>query len=361
MKKLKILLSISLIACSCQRYAKDISYTIEADTLDYIPTYSQYGFYEDEQDNIYFYCKPMSCDSLLVYSLLDSTWTLYKYLKIPEVYSDTVDMDYSVRRWALVNMDTVIAYANYKHFTFLDIKNNSVIQSIPIIADTAFDVRSFNPMQWNKHRGTLGLMFFGLKDTGDIEMMSEYSPSKGLKVFSLKYPREIMDTYLMDYGCEPYTVFFKDTLVVAFQNSPLMYCYDIKTQKTTRLFLKNKYYTPLPKLDTTRYSKIGAPNFLYEIHLVNYFYNSLVYDHHKEVYYRFFSNALPLENDEGFFNTWDDKVFGVNLIDKNFNIIGDVCFQPHDCRHIYYPTKKGLYHAYQYDEYTEISLLTFKY
>ena len=351
---------------ACKPDANDISYTITSDTLDIIPSFSGCGFYESEHDSVYFYCKPKSCDSLCLYALTDSGWTLCDILKIPEVYADTVDTDYDVRRWELVNKDTVIAYVDFRHFSFLDIKNGSVIKSIPVIADTAYDVRCFNHMQWNHRRQSMGLMYFNsqtipVKYNGDMEMMAEYSLKHGTCVFPFKYPYEITDTYLVTFSCEPFVVFYGDTMVVAFQTSPMMLCYDIKNNKTDSLYIKNKYYKALPKIDTTKINKVSAPNYMYEVLLTNFYYTTLIYDHHKEMYYRFFAKDLPLKDREGLLTTWDDKEYGLTLIDKNFNVVGDVIFNHKDYKVVYYPTYKGLYHAEQYKGKTILSLLNFDY
>lgn len=348
---------------ACNYTGSKVQYNIAYDTVTHIPPYSQYGIYEDSTCGVCFYCKPKGCDYLLVYRRTHSGWVEHARLKIPAAYADTIDIDNAVSKWTLVNTDTAIAYVNYRHFTFLDLKHGKVIRSVPVLSDTAFDVRCFNHLQWNSRRKSLGLMYFGLpsQSVEHMKMMAEYSLERGTRVFPFTYPYEITQTYLVNYSCESFAVFHGDTMVVAFQTSPMMLCHDIKRNTTDSLYIKNKYYSPLPIPDTARINEISAPNYLYEVLLTRFFYATLVYDPYNEVYYRFFCKDMPMKDREGLITTWNDKVFGVTLIDKHFNIIGDVCFAPGEYKICYYPTREGLLHVKQYDEKTIFSLLTFRY
>lgn len=373
MKRQTIVLLMSffvLYSCSTNT-EKEIAYQIEKDTLVDVPKYVYSGLYEDDTA-LFFYCKPYECDSLLLYKKGATNWDFFDFLKIPEVFANSKNLDKAITKWVLVNQDTIIAYEFHKQITFLDVKNNDVITTFALENEEkkySLEHRCFQQFQWNKTNQSLPFMYFSWgnsnrKYNGDVEIIAEYSLNKGLTVFPLKYPYEVYDTYIAKYPyCDPIVVYHGDTIVVAFNHSPMVLCYDVKTQKVDSMYIKNKHFKKLPQLDTTGLSEISVPNFIEMTYLLNFYFEYLLYDFHKETYYRFFSQDMPLKNEDGLFNTMNDKVFGVTLIDKNFNIIGDVLFKPTEYRLNYYPTSEGLW-AIDRDKDKDkviISKLTFDY
>ncbi len=362
-----------LLSClfACQYNKHDISYHITRDTLVNVPLYAQKGFYENDS-GIYFYCKPIQYDSLCVYKIGENeTFNFYNYLKIPSVFADSVDCNHEVSQWILVNLDTIIALGN-QTLNFLDMKNDTVFHTFPLEGDGyVLDALCMNSLQWNKNRQVLPLRYVNygnIKErtyNGDVEMVAEYSLEKGLQPIAPKYPFEISDSYLKDYTflppCLVMLASHEDMFVYAFSTSSLLICYDAKNNKVDSFYLNNENYKPLPQLDTTGMAQISRSNFIGRQSLVNFYYTDLLYDAYKGIYYRFFKKDMPLKNEKGFFNTWDDVIYGVTLIDNKFNIIGDVCFQPKEYRQTNFVTSKGLYSASQKNGNTIIYKLNFDY
>ena len=364
---LTLVFPLLLNACySCRD--NNITYAIAQDTLIQIPAFSQYTFFEIK-DTLYFCTKPWHCDSLSVYYMNNQgKWILRSFLQIPKAYTDSISAD-EVEEWIFINMDTVIAYTAYTNFTFLDIKNGRIIRSVPENTDNyGLDSRCFNHLQWNHKRATLPLMYFSWNYDqrtyrGDVEIAAEYSLEKGLHTIPVKYPYEISDSYLSDYSSffNPIVVSHDDITVFGFTTSPVMIYYDQQKGKAKVKTVKNTYYKPLPPLDTSDIAILSLPNFIMQQYLVNFFYESLLYDPYKNIYYRFFAKDMPLKNEKGLFNTMEDKVYGVSLLNHNLKPMGDVCFKSSDYKRRYYVTLKGLYNASQINGNTITSKLTFEY
>ncbi len=356
---------------SCQSQKKSsIEYKITRDTITNIPTYTYKDFWEDSS-GIYFYCKPIKNDSLFVYKIDENAiLNFYTYLKIPSAFAATIDCNSEVSQWILVNLDTIIAISK-QSLNFLDMKNDTIIHIFPLSGDGyILDALCMNHLQWDRNRRTLPLRFVNYNNeertyNGDVEMVAEYSIEKGLRIIPIKYPFEVSDSYLKDYTFLPSNLVMlasnKDTFAYAFSTSPILMLFDIKTNTLDSLYLYNENYKPLPQLDTTSVAQISWSNFIGRQSLVNFYYTNFLYDKYKGLYYRFFKKDIPLKNEEGFFNTWDDVCYGVTLIDKKFNIIGDVCFSPKEYRHAYFVTSKGLYSASQQNGNTIIYTLNFNY
>ena len=126
---LVIVFPLTLNSCYSRRNDK-ISYKMDYDTLNHIPAFSQYTFFETK-DTLFFCTKPWHCDSLSVHYMNDQgEWVLRSFLQIPKAYTDSTSTD-EVEEWIFINMDTVIAYTAYADFTFLDIRNGCIIRSVP--------------------------------------------------------------------------------------------------------------------------------------------------------------------------------------------------------------------------------------
>lgn len=327
---------------------KNIKYTIVADTLQNMPVYDACGFWE-YQNEILYYIKPVESDSICLYRVHENcSADIYGYIKLP--YSFMHNGSHEVSRWIIVNMDTIIAYEEGNKITFLDIKNNEEAGEFYLSSEDSncvYESRCFANYDWNKHREALPLMYFHWnfeqrKYNGDVEILAEYSLKNGIKVLPLKYPYEIYDVCLVEsLSSDPMVVYKGDTFVIGFQQSPMILCYNAKTNHVDSMYIKNKYYKP-PVEDTSYIKELSLPNYYMRQYILNFLYQGMVYSPYEDVYYRFFVKDLSLKNEDGLFNTTADKVYGVTLIDGHFNIIGDVCFNQGEYYRQYYPTRMGL-------------------
>ncbi len=334
---------------SCNRSAeKNIRYTIVADTLQNMPVYDACGFWE-YQNEILYYIKPVESDSLYLYRIHENcSADIYGYMKLPDSFVHNGSRE--VSRWIIVNMDTVIAYEEGNKITFLDVKNNEEAGEFYLSSEDSncvYESRCFANYDWNKQREALPLMYFHWnfeqrKYNGDVEILAEYSLKNGIKVLPLKYPYEIYDVCLVEsLSSDPMVVCKGDTFVIGFQQSPMILCYNAITNHVDSMYIKNKYYKPLEE-DTSYIKELSLPNYYLRQYILNFLYQGMVYSPYEDVYYRFFVKDLSLKNEEGLFNTTADKVYGVTLIDGHFNIIGDVCFNQGEYYRQYYPTRMGL-------------------
>ena len=100
MKRQTIVLLMSLfVLYSCSTNTeKEIAYQIEKDTLVDVPKYVYSGLYEDDTV-LFFYCKPYKCDSLLLYKKGATNWDFFDFLKIPEVFANSKNLDKAITKW----------------------------------------------------------------------------------------------------------------------------------------------------------------------------------------------------------------------------------------------------------------------
>ena len=355
----------SITACNPIR-TKEIKYKIGTDTLTDIPVFDKYSFFE-ENNRIYFCIKPLKCDSLILYTTDGyGKWQLESHLRIPEDYADNKDMD-KVDEWVFINRDTVISVESNRQAVFLDMRHNRIIRTVPFITDSYdLDTRCFANIQWNRQRHVLPLMYISYDTTGrkynaDVEMIADYSLEKGLVPVPVRYPRVLTEGKLAAYlnYFNPLVVSHDNVTVYAFTTSPKMLYYDHQKNKLKKRMVKNPNYCALPTIDTTGLSMLSLPNFIMQQYLLNSFYEYLLYDPNKKMYYRFFSKEMPLKNEEGLFNTLDDKEYGVSLLDCRLKVVGDVCFRPSDFKRDYHVTQKGLCRATQQNGTTLINFITF--
>lgn len=356
-----------LTGCSCASLQHGHpEYRVNTDTLTNIPAFNIYSVYEQDK-RIHLCIKPIGHDSLLLYTTdITGKWQEEGCLRIPDEYARKEDMD-KVSEWCFVSKDTVIAVENYRQAVFLDIRHNSIIRTLLFNSDSCdLDTRCFAHVQWNAQRQVLPLMYISYNTTGrkfesDVEIVADYSLEKGLVPVPVRYPQELTFDYLKSYlFCfQPFVVSHDNITTFAFSTSPMMILYDHQNGKLTKKMVKNPHYKALPPIDTTEIATLTLPNFIMRQYLIRSFNEYLLYDPCHKVYYRFFSKEMPLKNEEGLFNTLDDKEYGVTLLDSRLHVLGDACFRPDDFSRDYRATSKGLFRAFRHNDTTIIKNLIF--
>jgi len=365
-------LSISLILCcfSCNANKKNnthkdkpISYILERDTITSTFFIAE-GFYENDSD-IYFY--GLKNDTIYLYKEnAKGNFEFDSYLRLPKQYTENEDI-YGIKQLVFINMDSIIIF----HDTNLALFSTKQDSLLKIFYHSRrhdwydFIARGNTFLRWNKKRNTLPMIIFQSdydKRTWlcDTEFLAEFSFEKDTySVFPVKYPYYPYNNIsILEYYSSNNALFAfnGDTFVFSFQITPITYLYDAKSGRRDSLFLQNSMYVPLPEPDTTRIREISLDNSSGEAYLEHNFYTSIVYDEYNKVYYRFFNKYLPRRNAEGLLNTWEDKEFGLTVLDSKLQIIGDVSWlwSWQDDAPIYYPTSKGLYGCYYNKDGTNI-------
>ena len=96
-----------MVLHSCNRSVeKNIRYTIIADTLQNMPKYETCGFWE-YQNEILYYIKPVESDSLFLYSVQeDCKADIYGYIKLPDSFVQ--EGEHTVTQWIIVTVPFVV-------------------------------------------------------------------------------------------------------------------------------------------------------------------------------------------------------------------------------------------------------------
>ncbi len=352
-----LFLSLCCFSC-CANNAKDaheekqVSCILERDTIT-APYFLTHGFYENDS-GIYFYGLRFDTN-YIIYLYKENTQRHFEfdsYIPLPKQYSDNEGC--YVQQLIFINMDSIIIY-HENNIALFSVKQDSILKIFYHSRDDDwynFIARGNTFLRWNKKRNTLPVIIFRWDNhdkrtwRGDTEILAEFSFEKDtFSIFPVKLPYDPYNTSIADYGSSDALFAFNgDTFVFAFQITPVTYLFNAETHHRDSLFLQNSMYIPLPEQDTTRIKEISIFNYLQEASLEHNFYTGIIYDEYNRVYYRFFNKYMPRRNEEGLLNTWEDKEFGLTVLDNNLQIIGDVCWPWQDHRFItQYPTSKGLY------------------
>ena len=351
---------------SCNAYSankeKQISCVLKKDRLSAF--FFVNGFFENDS-GIYFY--GLKYDTIFLYKEnADGHFEFDFYIQLPkqytEQYADNDNVSY-IKQLIFINMDSIIIY-HENHLALISIEQDSLLKKFYHSRDSdwyCFVSRNGAFLRWNKKRNTLPISIYRWDNYAirtwrcDTEFMGEFSFEKDtFSFFPVKLPYDPYNNYLItDYYGESDELFAfnGDTFVIGFQVTPATYLYNAANNHVDSLYLQNSTYVPLPEADTARIRETSFGNYMHEAYLEHNFFCAILYDEYKQVYYRLFSKAMPLKNDEGLLNTIQDKEFGLTIFDKNLQIIGDVvCWSWKDYffETPYYPTSKGLY-GYEHD------------
>lgn len=140
-------------------------------------------------------------------------------------------------------------------------------------------------------------------------------------VSPVKYSLLYKDAY---YGFANYVYrLCTDSLnIFSFPTDPNLYVFNRYTQNIKVVGARSRWHTvmakPLPpryRLDTEKKVK----------HMTEMpFYDEVKYDAYRQLYYRFFAKQMPLKNKDGSHNTWEDKRFTLMVMNKGFEVVGEV-------------------------------------
>ena len=332
---------------------KHISCILERDTIT-APYFLVNGFYENDS-GIYFYGLKFDSTNYTIYLYKENAERHFEfdsYIPLSRQYTDSVGC--YVSQLVFINMDSIIIY-HENNIALFSVQQDSILKIFYHSRDDnwySFIARGNTFLRWNKKRNALPLIIYRWDNLdmrtwrGDTEFSGEFSFEKDtFSFFPVKLPYYPYNTSIADYGStDQFFAFNGDTFAFGFQITPVTYLYNAENHHTDSLFLQNSMYIPLQERDTARIREISVLNYLREASLEHNFYTAIVYDEYNNVYYRFFDKAMPKRNAEGLLNTWEDKEFGLTVLDNNLQIIGDVCWSWEDHYFIIqYPTSKGLY------------------
>jgi hypothetical protein len=350
-KKLSFFCLASIVLYACSHKESKVTYSFTQDTLNVSRNLQIEGFYEDKS-GIYFYGKTFDKDSVFLYNENNGQFIFHSFLKLPSTYLDTLKNKYEPIDLAFITLDSLIAFTS-QSIALLDVKNDSMLRYFlhSQDGDTCYLVNRGCKLKWNAARKALPIMIIRTNDMSnrkwnwDSEFLGEFSIETGkVKILPLKFPyvEEYYGTKNYYSFCDPMITFKGEKYVVGFKNTPVTFIYDASKNKMDSLFIVNSNYKPLSEVDTVGLtSPSNYINFIIAGSTYEFYFEHLIYDGYKDVFYRFFLKEMPKKNKEGLLNTLKEKPSGVTLLDKNLNVIGDTYWIRKRTNN-WFPSSKGL-------------------
>lgn len=142
-----------------------------------------------------------------------------------------------------------------------------------------------------------------------------------------------------------------DSIIYNFYNEDNLLIYNKSTKEMSNLPARSTYHKDIPPLDTLEMKSTDKMRAHRDI---NFAYTTIGYDKWKNCYYRIYSKSQPARNEEGFFNTSEEREEGVIVMDDKLNIIGEFTI-PEKKAHDFCVSKKGL--MYMMPKYANDTLL----
>jgi len=115
----------------------------------------------------------------------------------------------------------------------------------------------------------------------------------------------------------------------------------LKTGRQSRIQSKSKYQkSEIQVLDEEHRDDI---NKRIEHLAVSPLYQKIIFDPFRNVYYRFYLNGQPLQNDDGTFNVYGNKELIVMVLDRSFSTISELNLGEGYLWFYSFVTPRGLY------------------
>lgn len=137
----------------------------------------------------------------------------------------------------------------------------------------------------------------------------------------IKYPVKYQNEF---YGIatNPSRTVVEDYSIYSFPVDPNIYCYD-RMKDTLLVYggrsaFQKAAANPLDK----KYKNDIEKQFQHLVLSPNYV--KILYDKYRALYYRFFLQDIPLKNEEGLYNTWQDKKLVLMVFDNEMKLIEEV-------------------------------------
>jgi len=245
----------------------------------------------------------------------------------------------SYQKLGLVKVDTTGTTKQFIKYG----KTNNDYNVVPSYTSTSFD---YKPIIINNNLIYIAQIPTQFSDIAETPVSVAIDTSSNtIKELPFRFPNLITDEEL--FTLIPVPDFSRDfngkQFIYSFNMDENIYITDIETDKEIKVPTKSKYINKL------KFSKrIGERSTTHKTLIESSYYENLLYDNYRDVYYRFarIGGELPSEYksqcSEIFFS--GSIQFSVIILDKDFNIIGETLFP----KFTYNPTvafvhKNGLY------------------
>lgn len=151
--------------------------------------------------------------------------------------------------------------------------------------------------------------------------------SKTLTDLEIEYPQIYKNkNYYYGYLIFPARAVNNELHVYSYPADPNIYTYNTSTSKYRKFGGKSKYQLN-EIIKIPRKNKNSEELFRHMQETA--YYGKLLYDKHRNLYYRFFKWALEAENNDGTFNSYGDKKASIIIFDNELNIIDEIKLPEH--------------------------------
>ncbi len=335
MKKVIMFIICSLTLVSCDSQETKVKYYIEKDSINYAFPFNNlktWGIYEYNKD-IFLFAKFSKSDTIYIFKEGKNGFNLFKDVPLPKVYLDTIGSEIQSDRFqiAFIDLNNIIIVTRYS-LAMIDIKNSKLVKYYYQSYDKYALVDRFGVIKWNQYRNKLPMMLVRFdnhserKWAWDSQLLAEFDFKTGkINILPIVYP--FVEQYRskgMNYSyADPLITFNKNKYVVAFGNNPIIFTYDVKTEKKDSFYIEIINYKPV----TIITDSIVEQDFnLYQDYVMSaytndFFYTEIIYDEYYHVYYRFFYKDMPKYDENGLVNTFNKKDIGLTILDRILKLL----------------------------------------
>lgn len=324
------LLSVSiLISCKTN---KKLNLKQTADTILLSPnirSYMLFSAYADKRSNLFY----------SIYSEEDSTIYLYNFATKKETaikvyFNKKININNALKSYIIYNIDSIFLQHHYQ-ITIIDtsgkVKYERIINN-PFATNWPDTIRnslgSLFDMYYNAANQLLylhqysGKYYAWSKPYYDMPVEAGFNLTNG--TFG-NVPIYFPEKYTKNYFGELNKVFRtvnNNLHVFSFMADANVYVCDITNNTVKKILCRSKYDTALTIKPISAIYKDDIDKKM-DHYTTSSVYLKILYDPYRNLYYRFFSAAVPLKNKDGTYNTNADKPLCLMVLDKDFNILNE--------------------------------------
>ena len=186
----------------------------------------------------------------------------------------------------------------------------------------------------------------GRKHKLDTEILVEYDMQTGeKKMVPFKFPDIMSQITICGFQHAVYSCVRGDSMIISYSEVPNIDIYDVSDSMLYRHSVPHEHYDTLagnsPDIQTNF-------DMCRQGWLTEFFFGPIKYNPAQDLFYRTYRDKMPLMKADSTYNTEQDKPFGIQVLDPDFNILGD--FPIADIPRWeelfeFFPTKDGLLYS----------------
>lgn len=239
------------------------------------------------------------------------------------------------------NPDSIFVYDDkYLQLSLLN-RNYDSVSGISLIENAnikdlswVFKYPQYVPHSVNQITETSGNLFFigqyiwSVPDTivHKFKFLSLINENKNSVKFLHTYPDRLYGHHYLWDDPTFTSVYFslvpqQNKIVYSFPVSHDLYIYDLGSDKYDSIYGGSNYANSIISMDGKLFSKKSVPReYIYQKACTTDLYGAILYDKHRNVYYRFLRKGIP---EKGPRLRWENKQVSIIILDEKFNYLGE--------------------------------------